>query len=162
VTVHAFSEWLAATAVSNQIRAAAWIIPTVQSVHIVAICVVIASALLLNLRLLGAARGEVPLAAYVRRYVPWLGCAVLVLLLSGLTLIVSEPGRTLGNWVFWTKMTLVGTGVCLTTVSAVPVRRDSFYWDKGSRRRLAGVLAVVALGVWIGVVICGRWIAYVL
>ena len=31
-----------------------------------------------------------------------------------------------------------------------------------ARRRLAGVLAVVSLGVWIGVVICGRWIAYVL
>jgi hypothetical protein len=89
----------------------------------------------------------------VRRHVPWLGCAVVVLLLSGLTLIVSEPGRTLGNWVFWTKMTLLGTGVCLTTVSAVPVRRDSFYWDKGSRRRLAGVLAIVSFALAAGFLI---------
>ena len=135
--------------------------PTVQSIHILAISVVIASAILLNLRLLGSGQ-DVPTAAYVRRYGPWLGGAILVLLLSGITLIVGEPSRTMENWVFWTKMGLVGTGAILTAAFALPVVGNAVYWDFGPRRILAKVLTTLSLLVWIGVVVCGRWIAYVL
>jgi hypothetical protein len=161
MSLHEFSVWLAATPVSGRIRAAAWLVPTVQSVHILAISVVIASAVLLNLRQLGFAQ-DVPIAAYVRRYGPWLAGAILVLLLTGLTLIIGEPDRTMENWVFWTKMVLVGTGVILTAAFAVPVIGNAAYWDFGSRRIWAKVLTTLSLLVWIGVVVCGRWIAYVL
>jgi hypothetical protein len=161
MTLHQVSVWLAATPASSHIRAAAWIVPTVQSVHIVAVSVVIGSALLLNLRLMGIVQNA-PIAAYARRYAPWLGTAVLVLMLTGATLIVGEPNRAMENWVFWTKMALVAGGVILTATLALPVIGDAAFWDFGIPRAVAKLLAAVSLMVWIAVAVCGRWIAYVL
>ena len=110
---------------------------------------------------LGVAK-DVPVSVYVRRYSPWIGISIAVLLLTGITLIIGEPGRTLQNWVFWTKMALVVAGGLLTAVFAIPVARDETYWDSGARRGAATVIATLSLLIWVAVVICGRWIAYVL
>ena len=40
-----FGDWLYATPVSTALRETSWIIPNVQSVHIIAIAVVVGSAL---------------------------------------------------------------------------------------------------------------------
>jgi hypothetical protein len=122
-----FSQWLAATAASDRIRDIAWIIPLVQSVHIMAISVVLASSLLLGLRLMGVVGRDEPIRRYVHRHVPWLAVALMVLMLSGATLIIGEPDRTLHNWVFWTKMALVGTGVILTGIVVSTVRHEIYH-----------------------------------
>lgn len=161
MSLHTFSEWLDGTSLSLQIKDAAWFVPTVQTVHIAAICVVIGSSLLLDLRLLGVAR-DIPISVYVQRYSPWIFVSVLVLLLTGITLIIGEPARTLENWVFWTKMALVSLGVILAAAFALPVSRDEVYWDSEARRPTATVIATLSLVVWLAVIVCGRWIAYVL
>jgi hypothetical protein len=161
MSLASFSTWLDATPLSQHIKAAAWFVPTVQTVHIAAICVVIGSSLMMDLRLLGVAR-DVPISVYVRRYSPWIAVSIGVLLLSGITLIIGEPGRTLQNWVFWTKMALVVSGALLTAVFAIPVMRDEIYWDSGARRGAATVIATLSLLTWVAVIACGRWIAYVL
>ena len=161
MSIESFSVWLDKTHLSQQIKEVAWFVPAVQTVHIAAICVVIGSSLLMDLRLLGVAK-DVPISVYVRRYSPWIGISIAVLLLSGITLIIGEPGRTLSNWVFWTKMALVTVGAVLTAVFAVPVARDEIYWDSGARRQAASLIATLSLIVWVAVIACGRWIAYVL
>ncbi len=161
MSIESFSVWLDKTPLSLQIKEAGWFVPAVQTVHIAAICVVIGSSLLMDLRLLGVAK-DVPISVYVRRYSPWIGISIAVLLLSGITLIIGEPGRTLGNWVFWTKMALVTLGALLTAVFAVPVAQDEIYWDSGRRRQAATLIATLSLAVWVAVIVCGRWIAYVL
>jgi hypothetical protein len=161
MSLETFSAWLDATSLSQQIKAAAWVVPTIQTVHIAAICVVIGSSLMMDMRLLGVAK-DVPISVYVRRYGPWIWLSIIVLLLSGITLIIGEPGRTLQNWVFWTKMSLVTAGALLTAVFAFPVTRDKVYWDSGARRGVATVIATLSLIIWIAVIACGRWIAYVL
>lgn len=160
--MHQFSEWLSGTPLSNQIRSLEWIIPAVQVVHILSIGIVISSALLVDLRVLGVLRDDAPIAGYVRRYLPWLGVALLALLASGATLIIGEPNRTLGNSVFWTKMVLVGLGTVLTAVFALPVLGNAGYWDSGGRRLLARMLSTLSLLIWVAAVVCGRWIAYVI
>lgn len=160
--MHQFSEWLSGTPLSNQIRSLEWIIPAVQVVHILSIGIVISSALLVDLRVLGVLRDDAPIAGYVRRYLPWLGVALLALLASGATLIIGEPNRTLGNSVFWTKMVLVGLGTVLTAVFALPVLGNASYWDSGGRRLLARMLSTLSLLIWVAAVVCGRWIAYVI
>ena len=162
MTLHQFSIRLAATAASTRIRDLAWVIPTVQTLHILAVTIVMSSALLLDLRIVGVFSDDAPIVSYVRRYFIWWGVAVLVLLLSGVTLIIGEPSRTLENWVFWTKMALVGVGTILTVLVSVPVLRNASCWDSGPKRRVAGALATVSLLIWVAAVFCGRWIAYVL
>ena len=48
-----FAGWLSQTTVSLAIQTHEWVIPTIQSIHIVAIGIVLASALMIELRILG-------------------------------------------------------------------------------------------------------------
>ena len=87
--------WLSATRASAFISNIPWVIPAVQTVHILAICVVMSSVLLLNLRLIGAIGGGEPKDVFTRRYLPWVWVALGVLFVSGSTLVVGEPNRDL-------------------------------------------------------------------
>ncbi len=135
MSIRTFSEWLTGTPASTSIRGHEWIIPSVQCMHIVAICIVIGSVLLLNLRLIGIMGRDELISTYVRRYVPWVALAVVVLFLTGVLLIVGEPGRNMENWVFWTKMKLLTAGIVITSLFLVPMIRDSGYTVPGSLLR---------------------------
>jgi hypothetical protein len=158
--IHEFSTWLAGTPPSQLIQNNFWVIPTVQSVHILAICAVIASALLVNLRLVGFVGRADPVAGFARRYLPWTWTALVVLLLTGMILIVGEPDRTLGNTVFWSKIALVAAGVVLSLAFAVPIRKNPSFWEGQGQAVPAKLLGAVSLAVWVAVIFCGRWIAY--
>jgi len=162
MSVESFAEVLTATSASTLIRETDWIVPAVQSVHILAICMVMGSALILDLRLMRLIGRNELVSAYTRRYSPWLLAGVFVLFLSGLILILGEPDRTLLSWVFWTKMALLGAVMVVTSVVLLPVTTERAYWDGDSRHRAATVLGSVSLVIWTSIIVCGRWIAYTL
>jgi len=145
-----FIAWLAATRASAIVANVSWIIPAVQCLHILCVCVVMASMLLLTLRLAGF--GATPLADYTGRYRPFVWTALLILLLTGAILIVGEPNRDLDNFTFWLKMALVAVAAILTAIS---FRRTGDQQPVFFR-----LLAVVALVCWASAALCGRWIAY--
>lgn len=153
---------LKASPVSEAIQSHLWVVPTVQSIHILAIAILFASALFLNLRILGLVGSDEPVVSFARRYVPWIWSALIVLALTGLTMVVGEPDRTLTNWVFWTKMSLVAGAVALSAGLHLPMAANPYAWDRGRRRGLAALLAGVSMLLWVAIIVCGRWIAYVL
>ena len=152
--------WLAATPMSTAIGNAAWVTPTVQCAHILAIAAVMACMMMMNLRLLGAFGREEGVASFTRRYGTWVWPALLVLLLSGSVLIVGEPRRSLENKIFLTKMALVATASVLTLALQWPLARDAAFWDRGARQRVAQAIALISILVWVAIVFAGRWIAY--
>ena len=87
--------------------------------------------------------------------------ALPVLLATGLTLIIAEPARALQNPVFLLKMGLLIAAIGVMLMCQIPLQRDAAFWDRNvARRRLAGVIAIVSLPLWVGIVCAGRWIAY--
>jgi len=161
-SVQAFSEWLSATPLSLHIQTVAWVIPTVQTVHILSIALVISSAAMVDLRVLGVMSLSQPLAVVSRRFLPGIWWMLVVLLLSGVTLIIGEPGRSLGNPAFILKMCMLAAVLILTRIFQQGIMRDDRFWESTSRRRRnARLLAVVSLVLWVGIVFAGRWIAYV-
>jgi len=152
--------WLAATRASALIQNVTWIIPAVQSIHILCVCVVMSSVLLLNLRLVGVIGGGEAADVFTRRYLPWLGVAICVLAVTGTILIVGEPNRDLNNITFWRKMALLALALVLTFILERPVLRNARYWEAGLRRPAARILASAALLCWVCIVLAGRWIAY--
>jgi hypothetical protein len=153
------SKWLGATWLSSQLQTAGWIIPTLQTIHILGVAVLFSSAILLDLRLLGALLRDAAPGEVAQRFLPVLQPALLVLLTTGSLLIVGEPRRTLLNPTFYLKMALLLAAIALTVGLRRAIARA--FWSDGQGRRLAGRLAA-ALSVlaWCGVVIAGRWIAY--
>lgn len=148
--------WLYATPLSTAIRDVLWVIPMVQSIHIIAITVLFGSALVSDLRLAGVLATDEPLRGVVRRYYPWMRNALMVLLFTGLIMIIAEPDRVLVNTTFWLKMVLVVTAFTLTLLLRRPLLRAP---DERETRPIKA-LAWLSIGLWCAVIICGRWIAY--
>lgn len=158
----ALSAWLATTSLSATIQNVSWIIPSVQTVHILAIAALFSSVLLVDLRLLGAFQRREPLLAVVQRFLHWMWYVLAVLFVSGTLLIVGEPDRSLTNPAFGIKMALLLVVVLLTLLIARPLRRNATFWESSpGRRALAGVIGACSLLLWSGVIFAGRWIAYV-
>jgi hypothetical protein len=160
MSAHQLVTWLYASPLSTMIRDEFWIVPTVQSLHIVAIAVIFGSAVISDLRLAGVFATDEPSGSVVRRYFPWMRNALVVLLLTGLVMSIGEPDRVLVNTTFWIKMGLVA-GVF--TVSWL-VRRPLLAPQANPRQvRGAGFIKPVAwlsIVLWCLVIFCGRWIAY--
>ena len=155
-----FINWLSKTRVSQTIGDIAWITPAIQSVHILAIAVVMSGILMLDLRLLSVVGQDQTPAQFARRYLPWVWWSLLILLLTGATLIVSEPKRALENSVFFLKMGLLLIACVITLIVQWTQRLDDRYWDAPSRRLAAGAIALVSLAIWACIVFAGRWVAY--
>jgi hypothetical protein len=158
--IHQISSALYSTAISTGIRESAAIIPTTQSIHIIAIAVVVGSALVTDLRLAGVLATDESPQIVVRRYLPWMWAALAVLLTTGAILAVGEPNRVLANPVFWSKMGLVVLAFLLTLLFRYPILHPQFRLEHARWAALAKPMAWLSLLVWIAVIFCGRWIAY--
>ena len=153
---------LAQTPASIFVQSVSWLVPAVQTVHLLAIAIVLSSAGMLVLRVLGLAGFEQSIVDAARRYLPWIWAGLAVLLMSGSVLIVGEPDRTLINPVFHWKMILVAAVATLTAIFHAGVTRQAADWDLApAHRGAARLLAVGAFGVWLTIAVLGRWIAYV-
>ncbi|WP_174285039.1 DUF6644 family protein [Sphingomonas bacterium] len=159
-TMRAASDWLSQTHLSSAIADRFWAVPTLQSIHIVAIGIVMSSIALLDLRLAGFLGREQSMRDLTLRFYPWIWGALAVLVVTGLLQIMAEPGRELLNWIFWTKMGLIVGAVLFTA----PVRRlleDCRFRDlSAGKRAVVRTCALLSLAMWMMVLICGRWIAY--
>jgi hypothetical protein len=155
-----FADWLYITRISQLIRDTIWVIPTVQSVHIVSISVLMGAAIVVDLKLTGLVAKTDSSSVVFRRYMPWLWSSLSVLLLTGLIMVVGEPNRELLNWVFWSKMTLVAIAFVLTLVVRIPMLRGDFPQHGQLWGLILKPLGLLSLAIWILIIFCGRWIAY--
>jgi len=153
------SAWLEQTQMSRIIQVHDWIIPTVQSIHILAISAVAASALMINLRLLGVYAADQPLQDILARFLPFIWWPLIVLLLTGTVMIVGEPPRSLKNPAFQLKMTLLVAAIVTTAIYQRILRRNPAFVTTGGRAG-AAALASVSMLLWVGIIFAGRWIAY--
>lgn len=156
-----FCAWLEQTPLSQTIQTTAWIVPTVQTVHILAIAAVMGSVLMIDLRLLGILAREQSLARVSERFRPFIWWTLPILLATGMLMIIGEPVRSLENPIFQLKMTLLIAAIAATLSYQIPLGKDRAFWEvTSSRRGVARVIAVVSLLLWVGIVFAGRWIAY--
>jgi hypothetical protein len=156
-----FSKWLAATPLSHIIQTTKWVIPALQTIHILSVAVVFSSAVLVDLRLWRLLNRDVPLPEVARRFLPAIWPVLLVLLITGSLLIIGEPKRSLLNSAFYLKMALLAVAIVLTAWLQWSLSSSPNFWDKNRGRRMAGQFAAtLSIMVWCGILFAGRWIAY--
>ena len=160
--IQAFSDWLAATSLSKLFADTGWFVPTVQTIHILAIAAVVTLLSMLNFRLLRITRSGPSLPNLAAGYVPWVWRSLVILLVSGILLTITEPSRELMNNAFRLKMLLVLVLTVLTVILRSTLRHDPEYWTTTPQRRLlGGTIAAVSLILCASIVAAGRLIAYV-
>jgi hypothetical protein len=146
----AFSTWLLS---SNSI----WAYPTVLTLHTFGMMVLVGSALMIDLRLLGFGRG-IPISSLERLFRVMWG-AFWLNLITGTMLFIADASKRATQPLFLLKLLLVAAGIA----TIVLVRRRVFDGAKeplvisGAAKRLA----VTSLLVWSAAVTAGRLLAYV-
>jgi uncharacterized membrane protein len=131
------SKWLAATSVSHTIQTVGWVIPALQTIHILCVAVLFSSAVLVDLRIWRLLQRDVPLLDVGRRFLPLIWPVVLILLVTGSLLIVGEPRRSLLNGTFYIKMALLAFALVLTGLLQWSLSSPGF-WDKTIRAASPG------------------------
>jgi len=161
-SLDSFCNWLGATSLSQTFQTVSWIVPAVQTIHILAVAAVAASALMIDLRLLGLRGMDQSFAAIARRFLPFIWWPLPILLATGAILIIAEPARALENPVFLLKMCLLLAAAAVTLACQIPLKRDPAFWEVStSRKRMARLIAVASMPLWVAIICAGRWIAYV-
>jgi hypothetical protein len=155
------SAWLEKTHLSQLIQSHEWVIPAVQSMHILAISMLAASALMINLRLLGLYAADQPLNEVLARFLPFIWWPLLVLLLTGMVMIIGEPPRSLKNPAFQLKMLLLLAALLVTAICQIAPRLQPAFGEISTGRTVGAViLASTSIALWVGIIFAGRWIAY--
>lgn len=130
-----------------------WAYPALEVVHLVGIALLLGNLMLLELRVLGVTPA-LPLAVLARSALALVLLGFCLAAASGLLMFASQPMELLANRVFTVKLGLVALAGC----------NAAWFHGRGSLQRadpLAKVQALVSLGLWLAVVACGRFIAYV-
>jgi magnesium-transporting ATPase (P-type) len=160
--IREFCDWLSATSVSVAFQSADWFVPTVQTVHIISIAILLTSVYVVSFRLIGVTRAGQSLAVVTAKSTPWIWIAFCVLLATGMLLTITEPARELLNWAFRVKMLMVIALAAILLVVQTRTRRNPQYWTESpTRRRAARAIGIAAVIIGAGIVTAGRWIAYV-
>lgn len=158
--MNAFLDAVGATPLSQLLQNVRWLIPLIQSTHILALSLVLVSAAVVDLRILGVAGRGQALSSLTHRFLPWVGWGVVVLLVTGLLLMVAEPRRALLNPFFQLKMAALVVAGVMTWAIAARAPDVGGGWTGLERRGLAKPMAIGSLVLWLVIIGLGRWIAY--
>jgi hypothetical protein len=150
------------SALAENIRESDTLFPWIESIHVLAICLVVGSILAVDLRLLGLASIRQPVHSVTRGVLPLTWCAFAVALASGSLLFISNATKYLENGYFIAKMLLICAAGLNMAVFHMISARDLPRWDGAVqplplRARLAGAMSIL---LWVAVVACGRWIGF--
>jgi hypothetical protein len=146
---------------ADNIRENDVLFPLIESVHVVAICLVVGSILAVDLRLLGLASIHRSVSRVTAGILPLTWVAFAVAVGSGGLLFISNATKYLENGYFVAKLCLIGVAGLNMAIFHLVSAKDMPRWEQQARpplqARLAGGLSVL---LWISVVACGRWIGF--
>jgi hypothetical protein len=134
-------KWLEHTWVGTSVRESLWLFPTIETLHLFGIVLLVGSTSALDLRLLGLTMRDQPVSKLAGRLLPWAWVGftafrmkMLMILLAGVNAIVFHytAYRSVGKW---------------DDASSTPIGA-----------KLAGALSILF---WFGIVAAGRWIAFI-
>jgi hypothetical protein len=153
------AQWFASLPLSVAMRRIGWVFPLLQTVHILAIGMMLSSVVMISLRLWGVSRTQT-IAARGHRYLPWIWTSLVVLTVTGIVLAIGNP-RSLRDPALQVKLWMMVPAIAATLILAVAMRGEA-WWEKNTRARgMAGLAATATLLLWLGVTLAGRgrWMA---
>jgi len=150
-----FFEWCESTLIATTIQNSLWLFPVIEAVHLLGLCLLGGSILLVDLRLMGVGLTRQTISELNTQVRPWLIGAVTVMIVTGVSLFLSEAIKCYYNQAFWVKITTLPLALSFTFLVRDRVAREGTYLNASTR--LTGLASVV---LWFIVAAAGRWIGY--
>jgi hypothetical protein len=153
-----FADWLEGTSWAVGIRQSLWLYPALEIVHIVGIVLLVGAALMFDLRLLGFS-SNLPLRGTSNHLLPWSGRGLWLIIPSGILLFMTNAKSLSADPTFWLKMGLL----LIAALNVFVFHRfivKGYMDEQGELPFSSRISAGVSIIVWIGVIACGRLLAY--
>jgi len=158
--LHALCQGLEQLSFARQIRESAWMFPTLETVHVVALTVLVGTILSVDIRLLGRGSRHGAFTALTRELLPWTWLGFVVASIAGLLMFTSKAVTYAENAPFQVKLLLL----LLAGLNMGAFHRLGMHnireWDTQQPPLSAKLAGAVSLLLWIGVVAAGRWIGF--
>jgi hypothetical protein len=151
------SQWIGSLPISLAMRRISWLVPMLQTLHILSIGIVLSSVVMIDLRIWGASRSGTAIARS-ERFMPWMWTALAIATLTGIALMFGAP-RSWRDGAFVAKLYMTAAATVATVALPIMLRRnDCGGKDAGVPAQLVGTAALV---LWLGATLAGRgrWIA---
>ena len=156
-----FCEWLATTPASIALHESHYMFPIVVTVHVLTLCVLVGTSMMVDLRLLGWTLRHVRVSEVVARLLPWTGGGFLLMIASGALLFYAAPVLRYQNLFFRLKMMTLVLVVVNAWVFHRNVYRKVADWDMHPvPPRGARVAGGLSLALWAIMITLGRMIPY--
>ena len=152
--------WVEQTALATAMRQELWLYPAVEILHIWGFIVLVGSIAMFDLRVLGLSR-QISVRLLSRHLLPWTLGALIIIVPTGLMMFLAHAGDFISNRAFVLKLTLIfAAGINAAAFHLGPFRSVD-EWDSGASTPTAAKLhAALSVMIWMGVVACGRLLAY--
>jgi hypothetical protein len=155
-----FMTWLENLPFSVAIAESIWLFPILESLHVLALAIVVGSIGMIDVRLLGLASRKRAVTELTRTVLPWTWMAFGVTLLVGLLLFCSKATTYYVNVPFRIKLVCLAlAGTNMLTFHLITARGIA-NWDRGTPPLPAKLAGAFSLTLWIAVVAAGRWIGF--
>src|SRR2546426_7595279 len=156
-----FCEWLAATPGSIALHESQYTYLIVLSVHVLALCLFVGTAAMVDLRLLGLTMQSVRVSEVMKRLLPWTSAGFLLMIVSGSLLFYAAPLLRYQNIFFRAKMVVLFLSAVNVWIFHRTVDRRRTEWDSDPvPPRGARFGGGVALVLWAVLIVLGRMIPY--
>jgi len=155
--IYPFFGWAEQSWLGHAIRESKWVFAITEVLHLFGLTVLIGTALILAMRLLGWALQTKPARDLACELTPWVYTALATVLVTGILLFVSEAVKCWRNPAFRYKMLFLFLALIFQfTVLRVLSRADEGRFPPIAR----GLTGIVAVLLWFGVAVAGRSIAF--
>ena len=154
--------WIDGTDFAEYLRSSLWAFPAFETVHVIAIALVVGSIALVDLRLAGLAGRNRAISEVSHDMLPWTWVAFAIATIFGVLMFLGAPVKYVGIAFFDVKLLLIAlAGINMLVFEYVTAKSKSG-WDRMPTPptvvRLTGMLS---LAFWVSVLICGRFIGFV-
>jgi hypothetical protein len=127
--------------------------PLLEVVHLIALATLFGTIFVVDMRILGRMRA-LDLAPLTRTLLPWTVAGFALALLTGLTMFVMRISDLIANPMFIAKMCLLfAAGANAGVLHARGPIDENSAITRGQ--------AFLSILIWVAVIFCGRWIAYI-
>ena len=161
MSIVTWCQWLQSTSLSTAISQSDLMFPAIEGSHILALSLSVGLIMILDLRFLGLAFRAEPVSKIMKQLMPWSLLGFAVMIITGVLLFMTQAEKAYANTFFRIKFLLLlmaGLNALYYQVRFYPKMKE---WDSALQTPFGvRVCAVLSLIFWVGVIACGRTMAY--
>jgi hypothetical protein len=148
--------WCENTRLALWIKGATWVFAIIETIHIIGLTLLLGTIVIVDFRLLGLGMRKQTVGELAGELSPWTSLGLVLMILTGIPMFVSEAVRLYSSGPFYIKMAFLLLAVSFHFTLH---RKAIASWTKENAWR-GRIAACVSLTCWLGVALAGRVIAF--